>query len=286
MIRRLGRNCDFAGGILLVAAGSVASVGQTQLPAVRSEFEVASVKPNVSERTNFLMRPPVEGRFTATNVTLKLLIALAYQVREHEIFGGPAWIGSDRYDVAAKAAEGNVSTEQSRVMIQRMLEDRFALKVHREKNEMPIFTLVPAKNGLKIAEAREGSCVAMPQGTPAPGQGPTPFCGRIILLANGIAGKKMTMAQLANSLSGIVGPPVIDKTGYVGYFDFQLEFSRELTSVQANSRPADDRLATPIDNSEPSIFSALQEQLGMKLEATKGPVEVLVVDNAAKASAN
>jgi uncharacterized protein (TIGR03435 family) len=154
--------------------------------------------------------------------------------------------------------------------------------------EMPIFTLVPAKNGLKIAEAREGSCVAMPQGTSVPGQAPTPFCGRIILLASGIAGKKMTMAQLANSLSAIVGPPVIDKTGYAGYIDFQLEFSRELTAVQCNSRPAagDDRLAAPTDTSEPSIFSALQEQLGMKLEATKGPVEVLVIDDAGKASAN
>ena len=87
------------------------------------------------------------------------------------------------------------------------------------------------------------------------------------------------MAQLANSLSGIVGPPVIDKTGYAAHFDFQLEFSRELTAVQAN-------VATPTDTSEPSIFTALQEQLGMKLEATKGPVEVLVIDRAERASAN
>ena len=287
MGNRPGRACHFFRGLWLIGAGSVVLSGQTQLPAFRPEFEVASVKPNVSERTNFLMRPPVDGRFAATNVTLKLLIALAYQVREPEIFGGPAWIGSERYDVAAKAADSNVNMEQSRMMIQRMLEDRFALKVHREKKEMPIFMLVPARNGLKIAEAKEGSCVAMPQGTSAPGQASKPFCGRIILLANGIAGKKMTMAQLANSLSAIVGPPVIDKTGYAGYFDFQLEFSRELTAVQGNSRPAgDDRLATPTDTSEPSIFSALQEQLGMKLEASKGPVEVLVIDNAGKASAN
>jgi uncharacterized protein (TIGR03435 family) len=276
--------CVLAGGLLLIAADSVA-VGQTQLSAVRPQLEIVSVKPNMSGRTNFLMRPPSDGRFTATNVTLKLLIALAYQLREPEIFGGPAWIGSDRYDITAKAADSNVNTEQSRVMIQRMLEDRFALKVHREKKEIPIFMLVPAKNGLKIAEAKEGGCVPMPQGTSAPGQAPTPFCGRIILLPNGIAGKKMTMVQLANSLSGIVGPPVIDNTGYAGYFDFQLEFSRELTAV--NSSPAaDDRLTTPTDSSEPSIFTALQEQLGLKLQTAKGPVEVLVIDRAEKASAN
>ncbi len=141
-------------------------------------------------------------------------------------------------------------------------------------------------NGLKIAEAKEGSCVAIPQGTSAPGQASKPFCGRIILLPNGIAGKKMTMVQLANSLSGIVGPLVIDNTGYAGYFDFQLEFSRELTAVSSRPAPGDDRLATPTDNSEPSIFTALQEQLGMRLQATKGPVEVLVIDDAEKASAN
>jgi len=89
----------------------------------------------------------------------------------------------------------------------------------------------------------------------------------------------MSMAQLANYLSGIVGLPVIDKTGYAGYFDFQLEFSRELTAVQA-------KVATPTDTSEPSVLTALQEHLGMKLEATKGPVEVLVIDRAERASAN
>ncbi len=95
----------------------------------------------------------------------------------------------------------------------------------------------------------------------------------------------MTMVQLANSLSAIIGPPVIDNTGYAGYFDFQLEFSRELTAT--DSRPTGDaRLATPTDTSEPSIFNALQEQLGMKLEATKGPVEVLVIDHVEKPDAN
>jgi uncharacterized protein (TIGR03435 family) len=179
------------------------------------------------------MRPPADGKFTATNVTLRQLIALGYRFRDTEIVGGPDWIASDRYDVAAKAADGNVNADQSRVMIQRMLEDRFALKVHPEKKEMPIYSLVPVKSGLKIAEAKEGSCIAYSPN--ARSSAATPFCGSIILMPNGIAGKKMTMVQLANSLSGIVGPPVLDNTGYAGYFDFQLEFSRELTA--ANSRP-------------------------------------------------
>jgi len=222
------------------------------------------------------MRPPVDGRFTATNVSLTLLIALAYQVRQSEIFGGPAWIVSDKYDVNGKAADSNVTADQSRLMLQRLLEDRFKLMVHRETKEMPVYVLLPAKNGLKIQAAKEGSCVESsnsPRTSTAP-----PICGSIIVMANGLAGRRMSMAQLANSLSGIVGPPVIDKTGYAAHFDFQLEFSRELT-VQANA-------ATPTDTSEPSIFTALQEQLGMKLEANKGPVEVLVIDRAERASAN
>jgi len=266
----------FAEGVLLIATSSIA-LSQIQQSAVRPEFEVASVKPNVSGSTNFLMRPPAHGRFTATNVPLKLLIALAYQVRPSEISGGPAWIVSDKYDVNGKAADSNVNADQSRFMLQRMLEDRFKLMVHRETKEMPVYVLLPAKNGLKVQAAKEGSCVES-SNSPRTSTSP-PICGSIILMTNGIAGRKMSMAQLANSLSGIVGPPVIDKTGYAGYFDFQLEFSRELTAVQAN-------VATPADTSEPSIFTALQEQLGMKLEATKGPVEVLVIDRAERASAN
>jgi uncharacterized protein (TIGR03435 family) len=292
MMHRLGRNCKFASGLLLVAAGSAfLASGQTTSPAARPEFEVASVKPNASGSNNLLMRPPVDGRFTATNVTLKMLIALAYKLRQPEISGGPAWIGSDRYDINAKAAAGNVSADQSRLMLQRMLEDRFKLMVHRETKEMPVYVLLPAKNGLKILEAKQGSCIAFASNSPVPsrpGQSFTPVCGGFIVMPNGLEGKKISMAQLANSLSSIVGPPVIDKTGYTADFDFHLEFTREGTAAQPNLTPAggDNGLVTPGDTSGPSIFTALQEQLGLKLEATKAPVEVLVIDHAEKASAN
>lgn len=260
------------GRLLFLAVVSLVSV-QAQPPDVRPEFEVASVKPNLSGSANFLMRPPVDGRFTATNVTLKLLIALAYKVRQLEIVGGPAWIDSARYDVNAKAASGNANDDQSRLMLQLLLKDRFQLKVHREMKQMPVYELLPAKNGLKVSASKEGSCAVFTSASAAgstSGPPSTPFCGALIVRPNGIAGNGVTMAQLANSLSGIVGPPVIDKTGYTGHFDFHLEFNREAAA----------------DTSEPSIFTALQEQLGMKLEAKKGPVEVLVIDNAGKASAN
>jgi uncharacterized protein (TIGR03435 family) len=293
MTDRPTRNCGFARGLFFVATCSAFfASGQTQLPAVRPEFEVASVKPNASGSNNLLMRPPVDGRFTATNVTLKMLIALAYKVRQLEISGGPTWIASDRYDVNAKAADSNVSADQSRLMIQKMLEDRFRLMVHRETKEMPVYALLPAKNGLKIRDSKEGECVAVASISPrasTPDQPFTPVCGSFIVMPTGLDGKDISMAQLANSLSGIVGPPVIDKTGYAAGFDFHLEFTRDVTATQPNFPPAagDKGLAaTPGDTSGPSIFAALQEQLGLKLEATKGPVEVIVIDHAEKASVN
>ena len=269
-------------GALIVAAGFAYS--QTGEPS-RPEFDVASIKPNASGSNNLLMRPPVNGRFTATNVTLKMLIALAYKVRQLEISGGSAWIASDRYDLNAKAADSSVSADQSRLLIQRMLEDRFELMVHRETKEMPVYVLLPAKNGLKIRDAKEGSCVTIAS---APSQPFIPVCGSFIMLPNGFEGKKISMAQLANSLSGIVGPPVIDKTGYTANFDFHLEFTRDVTATQPNFPPAagDNGLPMPVDTSRPSLFTALQEQLGLKLEATKGPVEILVIDHAEKPSKN
>jgi uncharacterized protein (TIGR03435 family) len=292
MAHRFARSCKFARGLLLVIAGSAfAALGQPQSPAARPEFEVASVKLNASGSNSLLMRPPVDGRFTATNVTLQMLIALAYKVRQLEISGGAAWIASVRYDINAKAVDSNVSTDQSRLMIQRMLEDRFKLMVHRETKEMPVYALLPAKSGLKISDAKEGSCVAIVSNSPrasTPAQPFTPICGSFIVMPTGLEGKKISMAQLANSLSSIVGPPVIDKTGYTADFDFHLEFTRDGTAAQPTFPPAtgDNGLATPGDKSGPSIFTALQEQLGLKLEATKGPVEILVIDHAEKASAN
>jgi uncharacterized protein (TIGR03435 family) len=232
---------------MIVAAAFAYS--QTGVPS-RPEFDVASVKPNASGSNNLLMRPPVDGRFTATNVTLKMLIALAYKVRQLEISGGPAWIASDRYDINAKAAaDSNVSADQSRLMIQRMLEDRFKLMVHHEKRQTPVYVLLPAKNGLKIPAPKEGNCVATAS---APGQPFIPVCGSFIVLPNGFEGKTISMAQLANSPAAA----------------------------------GDNGLAMPGDTSGPSIFTALQEQLGLKLEATKGPVEILVIDHAGKPSAN
>src|SRR6185295_12825696 len=129
---------------------------QAQPQAARSDFEVASIKPNTSGDPGRYIRPSA-GRLSVTNMAVKDLLTYAFQVRDFQISGGPGWINSDRYDIEAKT-NGNVSPEQSRAMLKGLLEDRFKLKVHRETKELPIYVLIVAKNGLKIQPTKEGSC--------------------------------------------------------------------------------------------------------------------------------
>ena len=257
-------------------------------------FEVASVKPNTSGNNMIMIRPPVGGRFTATNARLKMLIGLAYKVQDFDISGGPGWIDSDGYDITAKAADTNAGIDQLRPMLQALLEDRFKLKVHRETKEMPVFALMAAKNGPKLPVAKEGGCVAFGPGSPpppppVPGKLPPTPCGGFMMGPNRLEGGKISMTQLVGALSNVLGRPVIDKTGFTGTFDAKIEFSLEGTTFGASGvgplgGPLPD--AGNPDTSRPSIFTALQEQLGLKLDAQKAPSEILVIDHAEKASEN
>jgi uncharacterized protein (TIGR03435 family) len=262
-----------------------------QTPAARQEFEVASVKPNTSGNNMVSIRPPVGGRFTATNVRLKMLVGLAYNVKNFEISGGPQWIGSDGYDITAKAADTNTNLDQLRPMLQSLLEDRFQLKVHRETKEMSVYVLTLAKNASKLPEAKDGGCVKFgpdtpPPPPPAPGQRPPILCGGFLRGPNLLQAGKVDMKQLANVLADVLGRPVVDKTGFTGTFDVKLEFTPEGTTFGADGFGPPGGLPPGFDTSGPSIFTALQDQLGLKLESQKGPGEILVIDHAEKASEN
>jgi len=241
-----------------------------------------------------MIRPPVGGRFTATNVGLKMLIVLAYNVKSFEISGGPGWIDSDGYDINAKAADTNTSLDQLRPMLQTLLENRFQLKVHRETKEMPVYALMLAKNGPKLPEAKDGGCIKFgpdspPPPPPSPGQLPPILCGGFLRAPNLLQAGKVDMKQLVNVLSDVLGRPVIDKTGFTGTFDVKLEFSPEGTSFGGGFGRGGVALIggpPPGDDAKPSIFTAVQDQLGLKLESQKGPGEVLVIDHAEKASEN
>lgn len=271
-----------------VATPSAATAG--------SKFEVASVKPGRgamvpldSVTLNFLMgsaRASRHGRFsTVGHVPLSVLIQLAYNVREFQVLGGPSWTKSDRYEVVAKA-NGNATFEQMRPMLQALLADRFQLALRRETRELPVYELTVAKGGLKIEATKAGSCVTFDPDTPRPplnpNRPPPPLCGNVgrgifSFVRNSIKSVGISMPKFVETLSGEVGATVVDKTGFTEKFNFRLEFASE----QAAGVGTED--ASPGD---PSIFAALQDQLGLQLKSAKGPVEVLVIDHVERPSEN
>jgi len=216
----------------------------------------------------------------ATKVTLEALIELAYKAKSFEISGGPGWIRSDRYDVVAKAEEPDSGPEQLLLMLQTLLEDRFKLTVHRETKEMHVYALLPGKQGLKLPEADPGGCVTfgLDSPPPAPHRPPVAPCGRLRAAPSWMEDEKISMPSFASALAGVLGRPVIDKTGYTGTFELDIEFA----PVGLSGPPAD---GSSVDSDEPSIFTALHE-LGLKLEPQKGPAEIVVIDRAEKASEN
>lgn len=269
----------------LLAVAASGAFGQS---ATRPKFEVAAVKPSQEMRFTRI-RPLPGGRLTAT-APLRLLMQNAYGLFPFQIVGGPDWIKSDRYEIDAKA-EGNPSKDQLLVMLQTLLEDRFQLKTHRETKEMAVYTLVPAKGGPKLPAAKEGSCVTpVPGGPPLP-PGLVPECGRIRIMmeASGarLQGGQVPLTELVGILATVMGRPVIDKTGFTGTFDLQMDFIPDLATAGLPMRPGSSDGAPSAPNPEtPTIFLAIQEKLGLKLESTRAPVETMVIDHVERPSGN
>jgi uncharacterized protein (TIGR03435 family) len=225
--------------------------------ADRPAFEVASVKLHLPTPGPFRSSSSIEpGGINFTNVNLKGCIRAAYEVQPNRISGGPDWLAEERYDIVAKAASA-VPKAQLMLMLQTLLEDRFQLRLHRESKELPIYALVAGKNGPKIHPGKE--------------DGETEIGGGAHLIDS----RAMTMKALAGVLSRFaeVDRPVFDMTGLNGVFDITLDVE------------AEDKSAADADSGQ-SIFTALQEQLGLKLEPRRGPVEILVIDQVVKASGN
>jgi uncharacterized protein (TIGR03435 family) len=248
------------------------SRAQSQVGGVAAQsFEVASIKPNRSGARNSGFKRFTGGELDATNITLKMLIAFAYETPQERILQGPAWLDSDRYDILAKPDRAtDQPSDQSmgaiRLRTQALLADRFKLAIHKETRQLPVFMLLVDKGGPKHLLPPKG--------------------GRPDLFTNGrhVTCQAASMAFFAkNFLTGQVGGPVSDETGIEGNFDFSMDWSND----NAPGRPADasdDRSAA--ESVAPSLFTALREQLGLKLEASKGPVEVLVIGHAEKPSEN
>ena len=272
-----------------------AQAGRATGPA----FDVTSVKPNNSGEGRITMLPAPGGGWKATNVTLGMLVRIAFQLQDNQIVGGPKWLFSDRFDVLGS---GNAPGREGAMLqkLQTLLADRFSLTTHVEKRELPMFALVmagrDAKLGPKLTSSAAdcappapppGGSSGQPQPRPfvMPARGEIPRCGWMMGPGRLAAGGQ-TMAQLATNLSRLVGGMVADKTNLAGNFDLALEYTPDPNMAGRGDLPplppgaAPDRPASD----GPSIFTALQEQLGLKLESTKGPVDVFVIDLAQKPS--
>jgi uncharacterized protein (TIGR03435 family) len=277
---------------MLLTVTALAVWGQ---PAARPKFEVASVKP--SQETRFMSVRPLPSRLTA-NASVRLLMQSAYTVQAFQIVDGPAWIHSEYYDIDAKT-DGNVGRAETFLMLQSLLEDRFALKIHRESRDLPVYNLVAARGGVKLPPWKEGSCVeSAPDGllqsaggrVAPPGAGPPAVapCGglRVMLDVGGakMMGGKIAMPEFARTLSMTLGRPVTDKTGLTGLYDVKLDFLPDEVTAALPPPPPD--AAATLDSKNPSILTALQEQLGLRLESAKGAVEVIVVDHVERPATN
>lgn len=241
------------------------------------KFEVASVKPNVSGAGAQIVRTP--GGLTATNTEFSNLLEMSFQTRLIDLSRVPDSLRSQRFDIAAKSA-GNISGDQYWEMLRTLLEDRFKLAFHRETKDAQVYGLVFAKKGAnpgpKLSRSIDADCPVNPSGAN--------FCG-VSSRPGMIVGQRVSMARIARELSPFAGRTVQDETGLTGSFDFQLTW----TPDPGESREALDKLKAtgiPLDPSGPSFFSAIQEQLGLKLESKKGQVEILVIDHAERPSEN
>ncbi len=261
--------------LIIVVSGIFATCLHGQSPSRPAPaFEVASIRPNMSGdlRTN----SSIEGdRFTTINTTVRQLIRSAYQVRDLQIADAPEWIDSSRFDILAKAA-APLKTGGVPLELRQLLADRFGLKVHNEIRELPIYALIVARPDGKLgsalrvvdvdrcpevmARAEASARSGQPPASPVPSQ--RIECG-LRSRPGTLTGGSITIEPLAQRLSEIIGRVVLDRTGLTRRFDLDLTWAPDQSP----------------DAAGPSIFTALQEQLGLKLESTRGPVEVLVIDH-------
>lgn len=201
--------------------------------------------------------------------------------------GGPAWIHSEAYRIEARAAGASSPEMMQGPILQAILEDRFRLKIRRTTRDGPVYTLTAAKGGLKTKPSIDGSCAPMPLTFPPPAPAPgRRYCRvRVSLLGPAIDAEGSTMAEFARLLNLVLDRPVIDRTGAPGRFDIHLEFARDdATPGLRGGLP--DGPAAPSDANRATIFTAIQEQLGLKLTAATGPVEALVIDHVERPSGN
>jgi uncharacterized protein (TIGR03435 family) len=251
------------------------AIGQTDSTP---KFEVASIRRSAPDSDTFMLAHP-GGRLDISHATLRALTALAYGVPQFQVSGGPAWMRSEYFSISTKATE-NPDEGRLLLMVQKLLAERFSLKLHSETRERPVYFLAERKAGKTLPAGlqvtAEGSCVNV-----ATAAQPDPrACGSLGLGSNHLDAYEISMGRLAEALTRVLDRKVIDRTGRPEKFNVSLRWAPD-------EHPAvSSRDAIPLPADTPSIFTALQEQLGLKLEPGEAPVELLVIDHAERPGEN
>jgi uncharacterized protein (TIGR03435 family) len=287
--------------LCLLAAVVVAIPVFCQSPAdAKPSFEVATVKPSDPGQRGAMIQNQPGGRFVTKGTPLRTLMTFAYRVRDFQISGGPGWIGTDRWDIEGRAEEGSIpvptgppdpnTPDPIGIRLQTLLEQRFQLKTHRETKELPIYELSIAKGGSKMKLSDDQTPYRPPErGSPPP---PAPQPGGVMprysmrMGRGSLQASAVEMPFFVQVLSQQLGRNVTDTTGLKGLYDIQLDWTPDPPPSGALAGAGGPEAAPPIDPNGPSIFTAIQEQLGLKLESTKGPVDVIVIDSVQKPSEN
>lgn len=269
-LKRMG--CALIGAIALA---------QSQTPARRpafDTFEVATIKPTPpgDYRGARLFKMPSAHQFIAKNYPLRMLIALAFNLPLRAISGGPEWLDSEHYDiVAATPGEAKPTLDEQMSMLQKLLADRFDLTFHREKKEFSIYAITVANSGPKLK-----------QSTAPPDEAPV-LVSTVYPAASGgidrvvMPGHNATVAQFASVLQRVVlDRPVVDQTGLSGKYDFELEWTPDDTQFGGTLPQG------PPDSEKPGLFAAVQQQLGLKLVATRGDIDAMVINRVARPTEN
>ena len=254
-----------------LTAAAVLVNGQTR-PATTPAFEVATIKPTSPDERARYMRMQSTHQFLAKGYAVRFLISAAYNLPPRAISGGPDWIDLERYDIlAVTPGETRPSPDEQMAMLRKLLDERFSLAFHTEPKELPVYVLSVARGGIKLKES-----IASPDEQPALISTVYP-AEKIFLPA-----RNATMAQFASMLQrAVVDRPVVDKTNLSARYDFDLEWTPDDTQFGGNLPPV-----PPQNAVKPDLFTALQQQLGLRLDSSKAPIDAIVVDRVQKPTEN
>ena len=267
---------DMKIALVISILSAVGILAQTPLTRPSFDaFEVATIKPTPPDWSGgrYIKMQSVH-LMVARNHALKTLLAAAYNLSPQAIFGGPRWVDSDHYDIVAKTpGDARPNLEEQMSMLRKLLTERFKLSLHREAKEFAIYALTVAKNGPKLKESTT-PVDAFPEGPP-------PLIFVLSPQGASLPGRNATMSELASVMQrAALSRPVVDQTGLFGRYDFDLEW-RSDDSQFGGQGPRENPSSNRTD-----LFSAIQQQLGLRLEATRGPISALVIDRLERPAEN